>query len=338
MKALLSTQVGGPDSLAIGQLPEPEPAAGEIRIRVAACGINFPDVLIIEDKYQYKPERPFSPGAEVAGVVDKVGEGVTGFSVGDRVLGGAGWGGLAELVTMPAWRCARIPDAMPMDEAAAFLMTYGTSWYALKGRGQLAAGETLLVLGAAGGVGLAAVELGKALGARVIGAVSSEEKAAAVTSRGADAVIVYPREALDKVQGRAFTEQIREAAGGAVDVVYDAVGGSYAEPALRALGWEGRYLVIGFAAGIPTVPLNLPLLKGCSIVGVFWGASIERSAEAHQRNLAELMQLYQQGKLRPLVSARYPLAQGGEAIAHLASRAAIGKVVVTLDDRSTADE
>lgn len=333
MKALLSTRVGGPDSLAIGQLPDPEPADGEIRIRVEACGINFPDVLIIEDLYQYKPERPFSPGAEVAGTVDKVGAGVTDFAVGDRVFGGTGWGGLAELITMPAWRCARIPAAMPMDQAAAFLMTYGTSYYALKRRGRLAPGETLLVLGAAGGVGLAAVELGKAMGARVIGAVSSEEKAAVVKSRGADAAIVYPREALDKLQSKAFTEQIRAAAGnGAVDVVYDAVGGSYAEPALRAIGWDGRYLVIGFAAGIPSMPLNLALLKGCSIVGVFWGASIERSVTEHQQNLAELLQLYEQGKLQPLVSAHYPLAQGGEAIAHLASRAAVGKVVVTIDE------
>ena len=332
MKALLSVQSGGPETLVIRDCPVPLPQAGQIRIRVQACGINYPDVLIIEDRYQYKPERPFSPGAEVAGVVDAIGEGVIGFQPGDRVLGGAGWGGLAELVVMEAARCFRIPDAMPIDEAAALLMTYGTSHYALQKRAALRSGETLLVLGAAGGVGLAAVDLGKAMGARVIGAVSSDEKAAIVKERGADAAIVYPRDAMDKAASRAFTDRIRELAGGAVDVVYDAVGGPYAEPALRAIAWEGRYLVVGFTAGIPSLPMNLPLLKSCQIVGVFWGASIERSLEAHAAQIAELFELYERGLLHPLVSARYRFADAGQAIAHLGSRSAVGKVVVLMDE------
>ena len=334
MKALLSVQSGGPESLVIRDCPTPVPGPGQIRIRVQACGINYPDVLIIEDRYQYKPQRPFSPGAEVAGVVDAIGAGVTRFKPGDRVLGGAGWGGLAELVVMEAARCFRVPDAMPIDEAAALLMTYGTSHYALKTRAALRKDETLLVLGAAGGVGLAAVDLGKAIGARVIGAVSSDEKAAVVRERGADATIVYPREAMDKAASKAFSDQIRERAGGGVDVIYDAVGGQYAEPALRAINWEGRYLVVGFTAGIPSIPLNLALLKSCQIVGVFWGASIERSLPAHEEQIAELFELYEQGLLHPLVSARYRFADAGQAIAHLGSRAAVGKVVVLMDEAS----
>jgi NADPH2:quinone reductase len=329
VKALLSRTVGAPETLEIGVVPDPVPGPGEIRIRVEACGINFPDVLIVQDLYQFKPARPFSPGAEVAGVVDAVGEGVAAFRPGDRVLGGSGWGGLAELVVISAARCFLIPDAMPAEHAAAFLMTYGTSHHALKDRARLQAGETLLVLGAAGGVGLAAVELGKAMGARVIGAVSSQAKAAVARQRGADATIVYPAGSIDRGAARSLTTEIKTVAGGEVNVVYDGVGGAYAEPALRSIAWDGRYLVVGFPAGIPSIPLNLALLKGCSIVGVFWGSFVDRYPDQHRRNVAEIFELYKLGKLRPLVSARYPFARGGEAIAHLASRNAVGKVVVT---------
>ncbi|MET0364463.1 MAG: NADPH:quinone oxidoreductase family protein [Sphingobium sp.] len=331
MKALLSVTVGGPETLELREHPSPEPGPGQIRVRVAACGINYPDTLIIEDRYQFKPERPFAAGAEVSGTVDAVGPGVTEFRIGDRVLGGEIHGGLAEQIVLPAARCYAMPDAMPSDVAAAFLMTYGTSHHALKDRGRLGSGETLLILGAAGGVGLAAVELGKVMGARVIAAVSSAEKGAIAAAHGADAVVVYPHGPLDRDAARAFTAAIRDAAGGEVDVVYDPVGGSYAEPALRAMAWDGRYLVVGFPAGIPAIPLNLPLLKGCQIVGVFWGAFAERFPERNRANVAELLDWYGAGKLHPLVSARYPLERGGEAIAHLASRRAIGKVVVTID-------
>ncbi|WP_109807541.1 NADPH:quinone oxidoreductase family protein [Sphingosinithalassobacter portus] len=332
MRALLSEAVGGPETLRLRDVPLPEPGPGQVRIRVAACGINFPDALIIEDRYQFRPERPFAPGAEVSGFVDALGPGVTDLTVGDRVLAGEVCGGLAEQVLMPDGRCYRIPAAMPFDEAAAFLMTYGTSHHALKDRGKVQPGETMLVMGAAGGVGLAAVELGKAMGVRVIGAVSSAEKAAVVRDRGADDVIVYPSGPLSREEGKAFGAAIREAAGGEIDIVYDPVGGSYAEPALRALAWDGRYLVVGFPAGIPSIPLNLPLLKGIHIIGVFWGSFIERFPERNRANVAELLDLYSQGLLHPLVSSRYPLARGGEAIAELSSRRAVGKLVVEISE------
>jgi NADPH2:quinone reductase len=316
-------------SLVLGTLDEPAAGAGEIRIRVEACGINFPDVLIVQDLYQYKPRRPFAPGAEVSGTIDEVGAGVTDLKVGDRVFALTGWGGLAERVVVPAAKVFRMPSSMPATEGAAFLMTYGTSHYALTDRAGLKTVDTLLVLGAAGGVGLAAVELGKSMGARVIGAVSTHEKAAVVRERGADATLVYPAGPLDRAMQRTLSEQIKSLSGGGVDVVYDAVGGSYAEPALRAISWNGRYLVVGFPAGIPSVPLNLALLKGCSIIGVFWGAFTERFAAENSRNVASLLTLYERRELRPLISAVYPFERGAEAIAHLASRSAVGKVVVT---------
>lgn len=334
MKALLSVAAGGPETLVLCDSPAPEPGPGEIRVRVAACGINYPDALIIEDRYQFKPERPFSPGAELSGTVDAVGPGVTEFRPGDRILGGGIFGGLAEQAVLPVARCYALPDtlpaAMPLDIAAAFLMTYGTSHYALKDRGALARGETLLVMGAAGGVGLAAVELGKLMGASVIAAVSSAEKGEIARAHGADAVILYPTGPLDRDAARAFSAAIKQAAGGEIDVIYDPVGGSYSEPALRTMAWNGRYLVIGFPAGIPAIPLNLPLLKGCQIIGVFWGSFIERFPERNRANVAELLDWYASGQLNPLISARYPLERGGEAIAHLASRRAIGKIVVTI--------
>ena len=331
MKALLSKAPGGPDTLVIEDLPTPEPGRGEVRIQVAACGINFPDSLIIEDRYQVKPPRPFSPGAEVSGVVDAVGEGVTAFSVGDRVIGSGAYGGLSEMMVAPATRCLAMPDSMPFETAAAFTMTYGTSYHALKQRGRLQPGQTLLVLGAAGGVGLAAVEIGKAFGARVVAAVSSPEKAAMATAHGADATVVYPQGPFDSDGRRALSAQFKDAVGPeGAHVIYDPVGGDYAEPALRAIAWEGRFLVVGFPAGIPKLPLNLTLLKGCDICGVFWGAFVARDPKAHQANVAEIMALYAQGSLKPEVSQVFPFERAAEAITTLAERRALGKVVVRI--------
>ncbi len=332
MKAMLSKSVGGPETLVLEDLPSPEAKPGFAVVSVKACGVNYPDVLIIEDRYQFKPARPFSPGGEISGVVKAVGEGVTHVKPGDRVLGNTGAGGMAEELALEAGRLVPIPDGMPFDEAAAFLMTYGTSYYGLKDRGHLKAGETLLVLGAAGGVGLAAVELGAAMGARVIGAVSSEEKADLVRARGAAEAVVYPRGPFDRDGQKALAELFKQACGpGGADVIYDGVGGDYAEASLRSMAWEGRFLVIGFPAGIPRIPLNLALLKGCDIVGVFWGAAVARDPAAHKRNVGELLELYGSGKIRPHVSEHFPLARAGEAIAHLGGRKALGKVVVTIE-------
>jgi len=332
MKALLSKAVGGPDTLVLDELPSPVAKPGQAVIEVKACGVNYPDVLIIEDLYQFKPARPFAPGGEVSGIVKSVGEGVTHLKVGQRVLGNTGWGGMAEEMALEASRLVPIPDSMPFDEAAAFLMTYGTSYYGLKDRGHIKPGETLLVLGAAGGVGLAAVELGKAMGARVIAAASSDEKVGLAIKHGADSGVVYPKGPFDKDGTKALAGLFKEACGEhGADVVYDGVGGDYAEAAIRSMAWEGRFLVIGFPAGIPKIPLNLALLKGCDIVGVFWGSAVSRDPKGHQQNVTELLDLYAAGKIKPFVSERFPLAKAGEAIKHLASRKAMGKVVVTMD-------
>ena len=332
MKALLSVAPGGPDTLELQEVDTPEPGPGEVRIRVHACGVNFPDALIIEDKYQFRPDRPFSPGGEVAGEIDAVGEGVTSVKPGDRVLGMVGWGGMAECVITRAEKAVPIPSSMPTDEAAAFMLTYGTSYHALKQRARIKAGESLLILGAAGGVGLAAVELGKAMGARVIAAASSEEKVALAKSRGADDGVVYPRGPFDKDGKKALAQKFKEAVGkGGVDVVYDAVGGDYAEAALRSIAWEGRFLVVGFPAGIPSIPLNLPLLKGCEISGVFWGSFTERDLETNAENIRELYAFYADGKIKPHISARYSLADGGDSIRELSERRALGKIIITFD-------
>lgn len=332
MKAVLSKEVGGPETLVLEELPDPVAGPGQVLIDVKACGVNYPDVLIIEDKYQFKPTRPFAPGGEVSGVIAAVGEGVTRFKVGDRVLASTGWGGFAEKLALEEQRCTPIPDNMPFDEAAAFVLTYGTSYYALKDRGALKAGETLLVLGAAGGVGLAAVELGKAAGARVIAAASSQEKVDLAIKHGADSGVVYPRGPFDKDGQKALANLIKDACGpNGWDVAYDAVGGDYSEATIRAAGWNGRFLVIGFPSGIPKIPLNLTLLKSCDIVGVFWGAAVARDPKGHAQNLKDLMGLYATGKIKPYVSERFPLARAGEAIAHLSSRKAMGKVVITVD-------
>jgi NADPH:quinone reductase len=337
MLALLSKQPGGPESLVLESVAEPSPKPGEVLLAVKACGVNYPDALIIEDRYQFKPERPFAPGSEVSGIVEAVGEGVSFLKAGDRVIGSCGWGGMAEKLALSADRCIPMPDAMPFDEAAAFVMTYGTSYHALKDRAQLKAGETLLVLGAAGGVGLAAVELGKAMGAKVIAAASSDEKAALAKRHGADESIVYAPGPFDKDGIKALAEQFKAACGpNGADVIYDPVGGDYSEAALRAIAWEGRSLVVGFTAGIPKLPLNLPLLKSCQIVGVFWGAFARRDPKANAANLRELLDLYAGGKIKPVISERVPLARAGEAIAALSGRKALGKIVVTMDGAGAA--
>jgi NADPH2:quinone reductase len=332
MKALLSKHPGGPGTLVLDDLPEPIPGPKEVRIAVRACGINYPDLLIIQDLYQFKPPRPFAPGAEVAGVVDAVGDGVEHVRVGDRVLLSPVRNGMAEKAVGLASNCWKIPGAMPFDEAAALMMTYGTSQHALKDRAQLRSGETLLVLGAGGGVGLAAVELGKAMGARVVAAASSPEKLALARDHGADEGVQYAVAPLDKTQARALTDRFKAACGAdGAQVIYDGVGGDYTEAALRAIGWQGRHLVVGFPAGIAKLPLNLPLLKGCQIVGVFWGEFTVRYPALHAANVAELMSLYLEGRIKPAVTERFPLARGGEAIARLGAREARGKVVVTID-------
>jgi NADPH2:quinone reductase len=322
MKAIVCEAWGGPDRLVLAELPAPRPGPGEVAIGVAAAGVNFPDLLIIQNKYQLKPSLPFTPGVELAGVVREVGAGVAGFKPGDAVVAVVNTGAFADECVAPAGRVFALPPGVEFADAAAFPLTYGTAWHALKDRGQLAAGETLLVLGAAGGVGIAAIDVGKALGARVIAAASSDAKLAACSARGADATINYAREDLrDRIRGLAGEQ--------GVDVVFDPVGGPYTEPALRGTGWRGRYLVIGFTHGeIPRVALNLALLKGSSIVGVFWGAWLEREPEASRREMRSLLGMLQAGELKPLVSARYPLARTPEALAAIAARRATGKIVI----------
>jgi NADPH:quinone reductase len=326
VRAVLCKSFGPPETLVVEDVPSREPGRGEALIQVEACGVNFPDLLLIENKYQFKPPLPFSPGGEVAGTVKAVGEGVERLRPGMRVLGSPGWGGFAEEIVLDAGRVIPIPDSMDFVTASAFLFTYGTSHYALKDRAALKPGETLLVLGAAGGVGLAAVELGAVMGARVIAAASSPEKLAVCREHGAAEGIDYSREDLK--------ERTKELTGGkGADVIYDPVGGSFAEPALRSIAWEGRFLVIGFAAGdIPKIPLNLVLLKGCQIVGVFWGSFTAREPQRNAEHIAELMRWFEEGKIRPHVSAVYPFERVAEALRELAERRAKGKVVLVPRD------
>ena len=329
MKALLSNAPGGPETLSLETVDDPRPGAGELLVRVKACAINYPDVLIIEDKYQFKPTRPFAPGGEVAGEVVAVGEGVEGWAPGDRVIGYNGHGGLAEMAIVPVTQAYHLPDRFPDAEAASLLITYATAIHALLDRGRVQAGETMLILGAAGGIGLSAIELGKAFGLNVVAAVSSEAKAEAARAAGADSTLVYPGGAIDKEASKALAGAFKAATGtGGFDIVFDPVGGDYAEPALRSLGWEGRYLVIGFPAGIPKIPLNLTLLKSCDIRGVFWGAFAMRDPRANEAHVETLFRLWGEGKIGPKVSATFPLERAGEAIAALRDRKAVGKLVV----------
>ena len=330
MKALVSNAPGGPETLELVDLPDPVASKGDVLLRVHAVGVNYPDVLIIEDKYQFQPERPFSPGGEVSGVIEAVGEGVTNVRPGDRVLALPGWGGMQEKLVVDASRCVPIPDAMPFEEAAAFVLTYGTTHFALKYRANLQPGEKLFVPGAAGGTGIAAIELGKAMGAEVFAGVSSEDKLAMAKEKGADDGLVYPTGDLDRAAQKQLSDAIKGMGGGGVDVVYDCVGGDYAEPMLRAMNWDGRFLVIGFPAGIPKIPLNLTLLKNCQIVGVFWGAWTARRPDQFQESLKELFGFYAGGRIRPHVSETFPLERGGDAIRLLADRKAKGKLVVSV--------
>jgi NADPH:quinone reductase len=333
LKALLSVAVGGPETLVVSDVEVPVAGAGQLLVAVKYCAINYPDVIIIEDKYQIKPPRPFAPGGEVSGIVEAIGEGVTGFKVGDRVVAVTGFGGLVEKVVISAASTYKLPAERSFEEGAALLLTYATSIHALADRGKLREGETLLVLGAAGGVGLAAVELGVAFGARVIGAVSSEEKAAAVRAAGAHDVIIYDRAPFDRDASKALADAFKAKVGpNGADVIYDAVGGDYCEPALRSIAWEGRYLVVGFPSGIPKLPLNLTLLKSCDVCGVFWGAFAAREPSANAAHVARLFRLWADGKIRPNVTKVYPFEHGGEAIAALGNRAVIGKVVVKVAD------
>ena len=331
MRAVLSKTPGGPDTLVVEDVLDPIPGKGQVVIEVRAVGINFPDTLIIEDKYQFKPERPFSPGAEIAGVVESVGEGVKGIFRGDRVIAVPGWGGLVERIAVPAASVIKMPDTMSFEEGAALIMTYGTSYYALKDRAKLQPGETLLVLGAAGGVGAAAVELGKAMGARVVAAASTNDKVEFALEVGADNGLIYPSGKMDKTAQKELAGELKLASGrDGADVVYDAVGGDYCEPALRSMDWNGRYLVVGFPAGIPSLPLNLTLLKSVSVIGVFWGAHVAREPEIHAANMADLMRFYAEGKIRPRISRTFPLEKAADAIQARGDRTAMGKVVVTV--------
>ncbi|HVR48224.1 MAG TPA: NADPH:quinone oxidoreductase family protein [Pseudorhodoferax sp.] len=326
MRAVLCKRHGPPSSLVVEDVASPVAGPGQVLVAVKACGVNFPDTLIIQGQYQFKPDLPFSPGGEVAGIVQAVGAGVTAFRAGDRVVAATTWGGYAEEVVAEAARTLPMPEGMDFATAAGFVLTYGTSHHALKDRADLRPGETLLVLGAAGGVGLAAVELGKAMGARVIAAASSVDKLAVCQAHGADELIDYSNEDL-RARIKAMTD------GKGVDVVYDPVGGDYSEPALRSMAWRGRFLVVGFAAGrIPSLPLNLPLLKGCAIVGVFWGAFTRNEPQRNAENLQELVRWAAEGRLRPHISARYPLERVADALHDLMQRRAQGKVVLVTEE------
>jgi NADPH2:quinone reductase len=323
MKAVVCKQFGPPDSLRVEELPSPRAGPGEAVITVKAASLNFPDVLIIQNKYQFKPPLPFSPGSELAGVVKEVGAGVTAFKPGDKVIAFTTFGAFAEEAKTEAARLLPLPEGMDFVAGAAFLLTYATSDHALRDRGALRAGETLLVLGAAGGVGLAAIDIGKALGARVIACASSEDKLAVCREHGADATINYATEDL--------RERIQAITGkSGVDVVYDPVGGPYSEPAFRSLAWRGRLLVVGFAAGdIPKLPLNLALLKGASVVGVFWGDFARREPKQFADSVRQLGSWYREGKLKPHVSQTFPLEKAVDALKLMASRQVKGKVVLT---------
>ena len=324
MRAVLCKSFGPPESLVVEDVASPAPGPGEAVISVKAASVNFPDVLIIDNKYQLKPPLPFSPGSELAGIVKAVGDGVTAFTPGDRVMAITGYGAFAEEVKTEARRMLAIPAGMDFATAAAFGLTYATSEHALFDRGALKAGETLLVLGAAGGVGLAAIEIGKILGARVMACASTDEKLAVCRQHGADETINYATEDL--------RERIKALTGGAgPDVVYDPVGGSYTELALRSIAWRGRLLVVGFAAGdIPKIPLNLTLLKGCSIVGVFWGDWARREPQHFAEAMARLESWYADSRLKPHISATFPLERAADALTLMASRKVTGKVVLTV--------
>ena len=324
MKAMLCKAFGPAETLVLEEIASPEAKKNEVLLEVHAAGVNFPDTLIIEGKYQFKPPFPFSPGGEAAGVVTAVGEKVSHLKVGDRVMALTGWGSFAEEVAVPGYNVMPIPASMDFASAAAFGMTYGTSMHALKQRANLQPGETLLVLGASGGVGLAAVEIGKAMGAKVIAAASSAEKLEVAKAAGADELINYSESSLK--------DEVKRLTGGqGADVIYDPVGGDLFDAAIRSIAWNGRLLVVGFASGrIPELPVNLTLLKGAAVVGVFWGSFAQRQPQDNAANFQQLFAWHAEGKLKPLVSQTFPLEQAAEAINTLGQRKAVGKVVVTV--------
>jgi NADPH2:quinone reductase len=322
MKALLCTRYGGPDDLTIEDVPDPVAGPGQAVVRIASAALNFFDTLIIAGKYQYKPAFPFSPAAEFAGTVESLGAGVAGLKVGDRVMGYTRNGAARQKLAFPAAHLTLIPDGLDFDHAAGLSVTYGTSYYALKDRAQLKTGETLVVLGASGGVGLAAVELGRQMGARVIACASSDDKLEFAKNHGADEGVNYARDNLREALKRLGGDH-------GIDVVYDPIGGDFAEPALRSLAWEGRFLVVGFAAGeIPKLPLNLVLLKSCDVRGVFWGSWTEREPQAHAANMADILRWAAEGKLSGHVHATYPLAEAATALKAIADRKVMGKIVL----------
>ncbi len=322
MRAVLCKEFGPPSKLVVEDIASPVAGAGEVVVEVKATALNFFDTLIIDNKYQFKPEMPFSPGAEIAGRIIEIGEGVTGFKIGDRVMAYMSWGGCREQVAVVAEKLVKLPDQIEYKIAAGLTVTYGTTYHALKDRANLRKGDTLAVLGASGGVGQSAVELGKVMGARVIAAASSDDKLEFCRSIGADDLINYSSENL-KDRLKALTD------GKGVDVIYDPVGAEYSEQALRAIAWQGRFLVIGFAAGdIPKIPLNLVLLKGCQIVGVFWGAFIKRCPQTSQANTVQILQWVCEGTLKPHIHQEYTLEQTIEALEALANRQVKGKAII----------
>lgn len=322
MKAVICEAWGVPDTLVVKELPDPQPGPGQVLIEVQAAGVNFPDVLIVQGKYQFKPELPFIPGSEVAGIIRATADDVTTFKAGDRVIAFVPTGGFGQLLLAPVQALIPMPPAMEFDTAAAITLTYGTSYHAIVDRAKLEAGENMLILGAAGGVGLAAIEIGKALGARIIACASTDDKLEVCRQHGADVLINYSREDL--------REAVKAATGGkGPDVIYDPVGGEYAEPAFRSIGWGGRYLVVGFANGeIPKLPLNLTLLKGASLMGVFWGEFTKRDPKGNMANMRQLLQWLQDGNIKPRISARYKLEEAAQALNDMAARKVTGKVVV----------
>ena len=322
MKALICREYGPPENLTVQDMPDLEPGPGEVVVRVRAAGVNFPDALIVQNLYQFKPTPPFSPGGETAGEVLAVGEGVKRVKVGDRVIALTIWGGFAEQVLAKQEQVMPMPEGLSFEVAGSLLLTYGTCLHALRDRAQLQPGQTVLVLGAAGGIGIATIELAKAMGARVIAAASTAEKLATCRAQGADEVINYREQNL--------RDEVKRLTGGrGVDVVMDPVGGDYAELALRSMAWRGRYLVVGFTDGqIPRLPLNLVLLKGCAIVGVFWGDFIQREPQAAQVDLRDLIEMLAKGQIKPLISGRYSLQEAPQAILELSQRRAQGKLIV----------
>ena len=330
MKAFLCKEFGPVDSHQVEEIDEPIAGPGQVVVDIKATGISFPDVLIVQGLYQFKPPFPFSPGSEISGVVSAVGEGVTMHKEGDRVMGSIGSGGLREKGVYLEQQLMPLPETMDFNTAAGFPLNYGTTYHAFKQRGELKAGQSVLVLGAGGGLGITAIHIAKAMGAKVIAAASSQEKIDLCKKEGADEGIIYERE-MDRDLQKKFSDQIKEVTGGGVDMIYDLVGGDYAEPALRAIARHGKYLVIGFTAGIPKMPLNLTLLKECQIVGVFWGQFAGVEYAENQQNFKELFDLHAEGKIKPFVTETYSLDESATAIKTLEDRKVLGKVVVSME-------